>query len=174
MLIKVNKGQLTKIEITSLQGSSITSISNKLEHIQYLGVDFNDKISLIYPLQCAPLTQFSHNYLKNIDKIIRSTVKEILQLLDDTPNAMLYSPNKCQGLGVVRLECEASLQHFNICQRLQKVDDAHMHHLRQLQMEEEGFMPLLMNYRITPEVNDFAKDQDHFRIGVSFHIKAEV
>ena len=84
---------------------------------------------LIYPLQCASLSQFSDNYLKNIDKIIRSTVKEILQLPDDTPNAMLYSPKKWRGLGVIRAEWEASLQHFNNCQRLQKVDYAHLHHV---------------------------------------------
>ena len=124
--------------------TSLSSDLNALIHSNLLKPDQKIKIldqylwpKLIYPLQCAPLNQLSNNYLRDIDKIIRSAVKEILQLPDDTPNSMLYASKKFRGLGIVRAEWEASLQHFNICSRLEKVKDRHLHHVRNLKQEQE-------------------------------------
>ncbi|KAJ4432662.1 hypothetical protein ANN_21285 [Periplaneta americana] len=61
-----------------------------------------------------------------IDNLICSTVKEIINIPTDTLDAMLYAPRRLQGLGVFKAQWEAYLQHLNICQRLLHVDNPHV------------------------------------------------
>ncbi|KAJ4431792.1 hypothetical protein ANN_20397 [Periplaneta americana] len=70
-------------------------------------------------------------------KANKSVIKEILSLPDDTPNAMLYASKNVRGLGNLRAEWEASIQHYNICRRLEHVNDAHLHHMRNLEEEKK-------------------------------------
>ncbi|KAJ4445039.1 hypothetical protein ANN_06838 [Periplaneta americana] len=59
---------------------------------------------LIYPLQCAPLDQLPDSFLKDLDKVIRSAVEEMISLPDDTPNDMLYSSKKEKKTALKRLK----------------------------------------------------------------------
>ncbi|KAJ4432357.1 hypothetical protein ANN_20976 [Periplaneta americana] len=73
---------------------------------------------LVYPLQNAPLHQLSDRFLEDVDKLIKSSVKEILCLPGDTPDAMLYTERKYKGLSLFKAQWEAYLQHLNICNTL--------------------------------------------------------
>jgi hypothetical protein len=61
---------------------------------------------MIYPLQTAKLNSIPKKFLEDGDKLIRSTVKEILQIPNDTPNNFLYCGKEYRGLGVMKLEWE--------------------------------------------------------------------
>ncbi|KAJ4433259.1 hypothetical protein ANN_15518 [Periplaneta americana] len=76
-------------------------------------------------------------FLSDIDKLIRSAVKEIINIPTDTPDAMLYAPRRLRGLGVFKAQWEAYLQHLNICQRLLHVDNPHVAATRNLPNEIE-------------------------------------
>ncbi|KAJ4435195.1 hypothetical protein ANN_23771 [Periplaneta americana] len=104
---------------------------------------------LIYPLQCAPLDQLPDSFLKDLDKVIRSAVKEMISLPDDTPNDMLYSSKKVRGLGLIKAEWEANIQHFNICKRLSQVSDDHLLLVRNLEEEKKTALKRLK----IPEAN---------------------
>jgi hypothetical protein len=54
--------------------------------------------TLVYPQQCALLNKIPKSFLEDVDKILRSAVKEILMLPSDIPNAMLYSSPSNNGL----------------------------------------------------------------------------
>lgn len=56
--------------------------------------------------------------------MIRSAVKQILQLPSDTPNSMLYSSYKHKGLSVLKTKWEAFLQQLNINKTLQSINSA--------------------------------------------------
>ncbi|KAJ4437595.1 hypothetical protein ANN_17740 [Periplaneta americana] len=73
---------------------------------------------LVYPLQNAPLHQLSDRFLEDVDKLIKSSVKEILCLPGDMPDAMLYIERKYKGLSLFKAQWEACLQHLNICNTL--------------------------------------------------------
>lgn len=78
---------------------------------------------LIYPLQCAPIHLLPDAFLTQINRFIRGSVKEILQIPMDTPDAFFYSPRKFRGLGLINVKWEAFLQHINICNKLLHVSD---------------------------------------------------
>ena len=69
--------------------------------------------SLTYAFQNAPLHRLSDKFLKKLDILIRSSVKEVLQIPHDIPNSMLYSSNKVKGLNVIRTGWEAFIQKYN-------------------------------------------------------------
>ncbi|KAJ4436314.1 hypothetical protein ANN_18945 [Periplaneta americana] len=75
--------------------------------------------------------------LKDLDKVIRSAVKEMISLPDDIPNDMLYSSKKVRGLGLIKAEWEANIQHFNISKRLSQVSDGHLLLVRNLEEEKK-------------------------------------
>src|SRR6185437_1989624 len=50
--------------------------------------------TLIYPLQTAPLSKLTNQFLEDVDLLVRSAVKEILSLPGDTPNAFIYANRK--------------------------------------------------------------------------------
>jgi hypothetical protein len=91
---------------------------------------------LIYPLQCAPINHLTKKFLEDIDIIIRSAVKEIIGLPGDTPTGFVYAPRKFRGLGVMRATWEAHIQHFNICKKLQSVNDEMLCSVRDLETEK--------------------------------------
>lgn len=76
--------------------------------------------TLVYPYQTTPSHKMPKSFLNNLDKMIKSAVKEILCLPSDTPDHLLYSPRTHKGLGLVRASWEAFLQRFGICTILEK------------------------------------------------------
>ena len=50
--------------------------------------------TLIYPFQTAQIDLIPKSFLVKADNIIRSCVKEVLQLPADTPNSMIYTSSK--------------------------------------------------------------------------------
>ena len=69
------------------------------------------------------------------DKILKSGLKEILQIPIDIPDHMIYSARKHKGLGLFRAQWEASLQHINICNILQKENNLYLNHFRNFKQE---------------------------------------
>ncbi|KAJ4440395.1 hypothetical protein ANN_08536 [Periplaneta americana] len=53
----------------------------------------------------------------------QSAVKEIIGLPIDSPDSMLYSSRKVRGLGIMKASWEAFLQHINVCNLLDSIDD---------------------------------------------------
>ncbi|OQV25933.1 hypothetical protein BV898_00075 [Hypsibius exemplaris] len=90
---------------------------------------------LIYSLQTAPLNTFPNGRLQGVDQVVRSTVKEIVQLPADTPNSFFYAPRKFKGLGLMNAEWKASLPHINICFALEKDGNPLVFGVRNLRAE---------------------------------------
>lgn len=92
----------------------ILTKTNLLNSDQKLNI-LNQYISpcLIYPFQSAPLRSLNCKFLTDINKIIRSSVKEIIQIPSDTPNGFLYSAKSVRGLQIFNCLWEAYLQQFN-------------------------------------------------------------
>lgn len=68
--------------------------------------------------------KINDRFLNDIDiKILRSTVKEIFEHLNDFLSSILYSPQDCKGLGLMKASWEAYIQHSNINKNLIKVSD---------------------------------------------------
>ena len=111
-------------------------VSPLLKLDQKLNV-FNQYIfpTLIYPLQAAPLKEIPANITERIDTMIRRATKDIIGLPTYTSTKMFYAPRKMRGLGLIRCEWEAKLQHFSLAQKLMKIDDVVFH--RSFNCEEE-------------------------------------
>ncbi|KAJ4435502.1 hypothetical protein ANN_18118 [Periplaneta americana] len=69
-------------------------------------------------------------------KVTRGACKELIGLPHDCPDRMLYSPKKYCGLSLIRASWEAYVQHINICNTLLRVDDCHLHNVRDLVSEK--------------------------------------
>ena len=109
---------------------------------------------LIYPLQLAPLHQLPLNFLEDIDKIIRSSVKEMLFLPADIPNSMLYTSKNFRGLQLIRASWEAFLQHCNVCISLVRANNPYVNIFRQLEAELQSSCDAL-NLSLPSEVNKY-------------------
>lgn len=119
-----------KLDLEKLIGSSLLHPDQKLSIMnQYIWP------KLIYPLQTAPLNKISRHFLEDVDKLIRNAVKETIGLPNDTPTSMLYSSQKVKGLSIVRTSWEASIQSFNICEKLKAVNDPYISQIRNLDNE---------------------------------------
>lgn len=92
----------------------ILTRTNLLDSHQKLNI-FNQYIApcLLYTLQTAPLEKITTSFLNKFDNLIRSSVKEILQLPGDTPNSFLYACKSVKGLGVFNCFWETFIQQFN-------------------------------------------------------------
>ncbi|KAJ4430144.1 hypothetical protein ANN_22354 [Periplaneta americana] len=86
----------------------------------------------IWPLQMAPIHQLPGTFLEDIDKLIRSSVKQMLMLPSDTPTSMLYASKNYRGLGLVRASWKAFLQHCNICITLILNENPYVNSMRPL------------------------------------------
>lgn len=91
--------------------------------------------TLIYPLQMAPLNKLPQTFLLDVDKVIKSAVKEIVGIPSDSPNAMLYTSRNLRGLSITRAEWEAFLQHYNVCLVLLRVHDPYIQYVRDIETE---------------------------------------
>lgn len=121
---------LTK-NISNLCSSPLLQADQKLSIInEYIWPSF------VYPLQSAPLSKIKPTLLDDIDKILRSAVKEIINLPHDCPNSMIYAPKQFRGLGLMKAKWEAYIQHYNICKILSHVDDPHLHRIRDFGTEK--------------------------------------
>lgn len=99
--------------------------------------------SIIYPIQSTPLNKIPEKFLQDVDKLLRSTIKEIIGLPNDCPNGMLYTSKKLRGLGLIKAEWEAHIQHYNIAKRLEKCNDEHLSLCRNLEEEKEQVLSQL-------------------------------
>ena len=79
------------------------------------------------PVHKLPLT-----FLEDVDKLIRSAVKEMLLLPSDEPNSMLYSAKQFRGLGLVRASWEGFLQNCNPFINLSLADNTYVNSVRSL------------------------------------------
>ena len=114
--------------------------------------------SLIYPLQCAPLSKLKNKFLEDIDKLIKSAVKEIIGLPSDTPDSMIYSSRRLRGLGVIKCTWEAYLQHINICNTLRLSSDPLIHRTRNFETEiQESLHHLSLTPTAQPNVRKLRK-----------------
>src|SRR5436190_16459689 len=82
--------------------------------------------TLVYTFQAAPLNKLNKTFLEDVDLLIRSAVKEVLELPADLPNSMMYSPKENKGLGIFKAFWEAHIQHINICKTLMNVHDPYI------------------------------------------------
>ncbi|KAJ4439677.1 hypothetical protein ANN_07805 [Periplaneta americana] len=73
---------------------------------------------LVYPFQTIPPDKLPVKFLKDVDILIKSSIKDILQLPGDIPDNMLYFDKKFKGLGIFCARWEAYLQHVNSCMKL--------------------------------------------------------
>lgn len=132
-------------EITFDQKSTIVTTKNyveKLVNSPLLQADqkysiLNSSISpkLIYPFQTTPISKIPQTYLHDLDKILRSCLKEILQLPLDVPDSMLYSDRKYKGLGLFCATWEARLQRINACNILKAENNPYLNSLKDFQAE---------------------------------------
>ena len=131
ILNKANLIRSLEKDLNSLTRSNLLNSEQKFKILnQYIWP------RIIYPLQSTPLNKIPSSFLNDIDILLRSCLKEIINLPHDCPNAMLYAPRKVRGLGLVRAEWEASLLHFNIARQLLKVNDIHLHSSRDFEKEQ--------------------------------------
>ena len=99
--------------------------------------------SLVYRFQNSNKLKIPKNFLITLDKMIKSSVKEILHLPTDTPDSMLYSSKKFKGLGVYRAQWEAVIQQFNSCRVLEKTHNKYINTLRDLNDDKLKCLHLL-------------------------------
>lgn len=119
-------------DLNSLTVSNLLTPDQKLNIVnQYIWS------RLIYPLQCTPLDKIPPSFLQDIDKLLRSSIKEIIGLPSDCPTDMLYAARNVRGLGLIKAEWEASIQHFNIARTLLNTNDDHLHCSRNLVKEQQ-------------------------------------
>lgn len=69
---------------------------------------------LTYPFQTTKLQKIPKKFLTDTDILIRSALKEIIQIPADIPNGMVYAERKNKSLGLFCAKWEAYLQHIKI------------------------------------------------------------
>jgi hypothetical protein len=82
---------------------------------------------MVYSLQAAPLRRIPKPCLEALDLTIRNSAKAIIGLPTSTATAMIYAPRKYRGLGLVKCDWEALLQHHSTATRLMTIDDTLFH-----------------------------------------------
>ena len=93
--------------------------------------------TLTYSFQNAPINKLSHKFLSKLDILVRSAIKQILQIPHDTPSSLLYSSHKVKGLNLVRNEWEAFVQKYNATLILLKCNCDAVKFCRDLKKESE-------------------------------------
>ncbi|KAJ4428783.1 hypothetical protein ANN_25776 [Periplaneta americana] len=109
------------------------------------------------PVQCCQLNMNTvartgeRNIIKQVNRIVysktiivfeydgsvtRGACKELIGLPHDCPDGMFYSPKKYRGLSLMKASWEAYVQHINICNTVLRVDDCHLHIIRDLVSEK--------------------------------------
>lgn len=54
-------------------------------------------------------------FLKDVDRIVKSRVKDILSLTDGTPDAYLYAPRKFKRLGIMAAKTGFAIYQHLLC-----------------------------------------------------------
>lgn len=91
--------------------------------------------TLTYQFLSVPAGKIPRRFLEDADKLVKSTLKEILSLPTDTPDSMIYSEKRYKGLGVFRASWEALLQHINSCNILKREGNQYIEATRNLDEE---------------------------------------
>lgn len=107
-----------------LDNSVINNVHKNVEHLCNSLLLNNDQqinilnqyllLMLIFHLQSTPMSKLKVSYLEDVDCLIRRTVKDITGTLAKSSSSMIYAPRKYRGLGMIRMQWEARIQHFNI------------------------------------------------------------
>ncbi|CAL8113238.1 unnamed protein product [Orchesella dallaii] len=139
----------TRKVLSDLEKSISTLVSSPTLHpdqkIQIINQFIWPKI--VYPLQSAPTSKIPKPFLESVDKMMRSCVREILQLPQDTPNSMFYTSCSNKGLHLFSATWEANLQNYSICNRLRHAGNEYVKVLRDLDEEmKNAFEQLNITY----------------------------
>ena len=114
--------------------------------------------TLIYPFQTVPQHRIPYGFLIDADKMIRCTLKEILQLPSDLPDSMIYSQCKFKGFGLFRSQWEAQLQQINSLRILHRHSNPYVTATRDVVTES---INCLCKLQIKPD-NSFLSPKDGF------------
>jgi hypothetical protein len=154
-------------DVERLVGTTVLRSDQKLNIInQYLWP------RLTYVLQVTPTELISINFLEDIDKIIRSSVKDILTLPSDTPTSFLYGPKRFKGLGLMRAKWESFIQHINMCVTLKNIGNCHVDEFIDFPQEITQSLNKLQIQANDVFTNDFAP-KDKRRIGTTLRSKLQ-
>ncbi|KAJ4428814.1 hypothetical protein ANN_25807 [Periplaneta americana] len=113
--------------------------------------------SLLESQKTAEPNKIPIKFLQDSDKLIRSALKQILQLPTDTPDNMIYSDMKCKGLGLFKAEWEAHLQHANTCRVLALSANPYVTATRDLFTESTECVKSLQLTELSDELEAWAK-----------------
>ena len=99
--------------------------------------------TLVYPFQNAPLIKLSKQFPDSIDKIIKSSAREMLMLPTSTPTNILYSSTKVKGIGLIRAQWEAGIQNLNSLEVLIRSQHPVNHELKNFGAEQTKCLDFL-------------------------------
>ena len=113
-------------------------------------------------------------FLSKLDILVRSAIKQILQIPHDTPSSLLYSSHKVKGLNLVRNECEAFVQKYNatlillncncdavkFCRDLKKESEECLTKL-ELSAEFKASLTKLPRKKQTKEIREHLRDKEY-------------
>ena len=139
----------SQMVLSDLKAKTDLLVSSPLLHADQKFCILNSSIcpSLIYTFQTTPLNKIPERFLDDADKIIKSTLKEILHLPTDMPDSMIYTHRKFKGLGLFRASWESILQQINGLRVLHKAQDPYITSTRNL-IEESNLC--LQKLKLTP------------------------
>ena len=105
-----------------------------------------------------PINKIPQTFLDDSDKIVKSTLKEILHLPADTPDPMIYTHRKYKSLGLFRVRWESVLQQINGLKILKKSNDPYIAFTRDLVAESKICLDKL---KLTP-ANSLLNTHENF------------
>lgn len=116
-----------------------------------------------------------------IDFILRSAVKEILDVPADLPNSMIYTAEKNKGLCLIKAVWEAPIKHIHICKVLSKLKNPFVELFRDFDKEIRHCFKRL-DLKETSEIQDhiYTKSlRENYRrrniiVGAPYHTKDDV
>ncbi|KAI5731459.1 hypothetical protein M8J77_010249 [Diaphorina citri] len=77
---------------------------------------------LTFKLQHTPIDKWTVPFVGDLDKMVRSAVRQILDLPKDVPDSALYAHKSMRGLNTFRFSWEILIQRLNLYSNLQKQD----------------------------------------------------
>ncbi|KAJ4433569.1 hypothetical protein ANN_15878 [Periplaneta americana] len=162
----IGKDAVCAIELTRMAYQRFTDIGLKLNPNKSVIINIskdqkycvlNTSICpLIYQFQTIPSALIPKKFLDDADKLIKSALKEVMNLPTDIPDAMVYSPRKYKGLGIFRTKWEALLQQINALRCLHKSQNPYI--VQTHQVHEESIR-CAQSLNIVPEYDLFHKNE---------------
>ncbi|KAI5721493.1 hypothetical protein M8J77_021497 [Diaphorina citri] len=98
---------------------------------------------LTFKLQNTPIDRWSVPFIEDVDKLVRSAAKQILEIPRDVPDAMLYSSKQLRGVQLFKFSWEIILQRINLFLSLKKQPDDVIRLLRDLDEEIKNCLNVL-------------------------------